>query len=145
MIHIIVGSMLGGTEYVAEACQELLEQKNREVTLHLTPKFSEIPHKNQTWLICTSTHGAGEYPDNFKPFVQALAESDLDLSTTQLVVIGIGDRSYDTFCLAAKNIEKLLVSMGCKTLFPAKLYDMQEELDPEEDAPQWLASIIDQL
>ena len=51
--QIIVGSMLGGTEYVAEACEETLLALNHQVTLHLTPKFEQINSKNQTWLICT--------------------------------------------------------------------------------------------
>lgn len=143
--QIIVGSMLGGSEYVAEACQAEIEANGHATTLHLMPKLADISYDNQTWLICTSTHGAGDYPDNIKEFIIDLEKSDQDLSTTSFIVIGIGDSNYDTFCFAAKNIEKLLISKGCKLLAPAKLYDMQQEIDPEEDAPQWINSFLDQL
>jgi MioC protein len=67
-IQIIVGSMLGGTEYVAEACEEVLLAVNHHVTVHLQPKFSQIPSKNQIWIICSSTHDAGDLPDNIQNF-----------------------------------------------------------------------------
>ena len=38
--QIIVGSMLGGTEYVAEACVEQLNALGHETQLHLTPNFA---------------------------------------------------------------------------------------------------------
>lgn len=143
--QIIVGSMLGGSEYVAEACEEVISSKKHPVTVHLSPNFSNIPSKNQTWLICTSTHGAGEYPDNIKAFAADLENCDQDLSTTSFMVIGIGDSSYDTFCKAAKNIEKTLISKGCIQVSDTKLYDMQEEIDPEEDSQIWLSKQLDQL
>ncbi len=130
--------MLGGTEYVAEACQETLTQLGHEVTLHFSPKLEDIPHENQTWLICTSTHGAGDYPDNLVPFVDQLTASTIDLTTTNYAVIGVGDSSYDTFCFAAKRIDKLLESKGCKNKIPLKTFDMQEEIDPEDEAQTWL-------
>lgn len=143
--QIIVGSMLGASEYVAEACQEQLEQLDHQVELHFSPKLDEIKSKNQTWLICTSTHGAGEYPENLQPFVDQLTASDIDLSTTQFMVIGLGDSSYDTFCYAAKNIISILKSKGCIEIIPLKTFDMQEEEDPEEGSQHWINQHKDQL
>jgi len=143
--QIIVGSMLGGSEYVAEACEGVISSKNYTANVHLSPVFSEIPSENQTWLICTSTHGAGEYPDNIKAFATDLENCDQDLSTTSFAVIGIGDSNYDTFCQAAKNIENTLISKGCIKIIETKLYDMQEEIDPEEDSEIWLSAQLDQL
>lgn len=143
--QIIVGSMLGGTEYVAEACQDTLEENNCQTTLHLIPNLDDIPYENEVWVICTSTHGAGDYPDNIKAFVDDLENSTHDLSTTSFLVIGIGDSNYDTFCQAAKNIEKLLISKGCNKITDTKLYDMVQEIDPEEDAPLWISHQLDQL
>lgn len=144
-IQIIVGSMLGGSEYVAEACQQTLEANGHEVTLHFQPEFTNIAHENQIWLVCTSTHGAGDYPDNIQPFVDQLTASDLDLSTTQHFVIGLGDSNYDTFCLAAKNINNLLISKGCKELLPIKTFDVQEDLDPEDESQLWIEQHLDHL
>jgi len=144
-IQIIVGSMLGGTEYVAEACQEILERNGHQVSLHLTPNFSEIPHKDQFWLVCTSTHGAGDYPDNIQAFAQALEQSKQVTEETSFAVIGVGDSSYDTFCQAAKNIENLLLSKGYNKKIDLLTLDMLQEIDPEEEAQQWIIHNKDQL
>ncbi|MDO6427646.1 flavodoxin domain-containing protein [Thalassotalea sp. 1_MG-2023] len=143
--QIIVGSMLGGTEYVAEACEESLVELGHDVTLHLSPDLSNIATQNQTWLICTSTHGAGDYPDNLLPFIDQLTSTTIDLSSTKYMVIGIGDSNYDTFCLAAKNIDKLIESKGCERLITIKTFDMTLDIDPEEEAQAWLLTNKDQL
>lgn len=137
--------MLGGTEYVAEACEESLIALGHQVTLHLQPEFVQIPRKNQTWLICTSTHGAGDFPDNIKTFIEDLRSYDQILSTTQFLVIGIGDSSYDTFCLAAKNIEKLLISKGCLKKIALRTIDMQQNIDPELEAQEHIIKNKDLL
>ncbi len=143
--QIIVGSMLGGTEYVAEACEETLLALNHQVTLHLSPKFEEINSKNQTWLICTSTHGAGDFPDNIQSFIEDLKKSTVDLSTVKFMIIGIGDSNYDTFCKAAKDIQTLLLTRCCNEIITLKTLDMREEIDPEDLAQQWLTSNSDLL
>lgn len=144
-IQIIVGSMLGGSEYVAEACEEILLSFGHQVKVHLQPNFSDITAENQIWLICTSTHGAGEFPDNIQQFVSDLENCDQDLSSTQLLTIGLGDSSYDTFCYAAKKLNSLLLSKGCKEKAALLTLDMSEDIDPEERSQQWLTEIKDQL
>ncbi|MEI6893673.1 MAG: flavodoxin domain-containing protein [Colwellia sp.] len=154
-IQIIVGSMLGGSEYVAEACEITLKELNHQVDIHLKPDFNTIINntfptnneqkkhtnsaKNPLWLICTSTHGAGEYPDNIKQFISDLSHCDQDLSTVDFLTIGIGDSSYDTFCKAANDISKLLISKICNQIVPIKTLDMSEDIDPEELAQQWIS------
>lgn len=143
--QIIVGSMLGGTEYVAEACEETLNELGHQTLVHLTPSFKEINTKDQHWLICTSTHGAGDYPDNIQEFVSDLTNTDQDLNSIKFLVIGIGDTNYDTFCYAAKNIEKLLISKGCKKITNTLTLDMSEDIDPEDLSQRWITEINDLL
>lgn len=143
--QVIVGSMLGGSEYVAEACEETLTALGHEVELHFQPDLAQINSENQTWLVCTSTHGAGDYPDNIQAFVADLENCDQDLSSVKFLTIGIGDSSYDTFCFAAKNINKLLLSKGCNELLPLITLDMSEDIDPEERSQNWLSENKDHL
>lgn len=143
--QIIVGSMLGGTEYVAEACEEQLKTLGHQTQLYLTPNFEDIDNKNTNWLICTSTHGAGDYPDNIQNFILDLENSTQDLSSINFSVIGIGDRNYDTYCLAAKNINNLLLSKGCNVNLALKLLDMSQDIDPEDLAQQWIKQNKDLL
>ncbi|WP_019028779.1 flavodoxin domain-containing protein [Colwellia piezophila] len=160
-IQIIVGSMLGGTEYVAEACEETLNELDHHVDIHLKPDLksiisntfsSEKEQKNNSnctdnpiWIVCTSTHGAGDYPDNIQQFVSDLSYCEQDLSTVSFLTIGIGDSNYDTYCKAAKDITKLLISKGCTEITPLKTFDMSEDIDPEELAQQWISTNKDLL
>ncbi|TYK65795.1 flavodoxin domain-containing protein [Colwellia echini] len=164
-IQIIVGSMLGGTEYVGEACEETLNELDHNVDIHLKPDLNSIlentflaaedlksgqqnnnnSSNKSLWIICTSTHGAGEYPDNIKQFVSDLTNCDQDLSTVSFLTIGIGDSNYDTFCKAAKDISNLLISKGCNELAPLKTFDMSQDIDPEDLAQQWIRTNKDLL
>lgn len=144
-IQVIVGSMLGGSEYVAEACEETLAGLNHQVTVHLQPNFAQIPNKNQIWLICSSTHGAGDLPDNIQNFVSDLKSCAQDLSSISFLTIGVGDSNYDTFCKAAKDIEKLLITKGCNKLTDIHTLDMSQDIDPEDLAQQWILKISDLL
>ncbi len=160
-IQIIVGSMLGGTEYVAEACEEILNASGHHVKVHLQPDFNTIIsntfskdsqansddnlNEKAIWLICTSTHGAGDYPDNLKQFADDLANCDQDLSTVSFLTIGIGDSNYDTFCKAAQDISNLLISTSCNQLCEIKNFDMSKDIDPEDLAQQWINTKLDLL
>ena len=160
-VQIIVGSMLGGTEYVAEACEETLNKLDHNVDIHLKPDLNTVisntfPTNNEQnnssdlakkpiWIICTSTHGAGDYPDNIKQFVSDLSNCDQDLSTVRFLTIGIGDSSYDTFCKAAVDISNLLISMGCKEITSIKTFDMSEDIDPEDLVQLWISTNKDLL
>jgi MioC protein len=155
-IQIIVGSMLGGTEYVAEACEETLIKLDHNVVVHLNPDLQNIINntffisdtqenddnsiKKPVWIICTSTHGAGDYPDNIKQFVSDLTDCDQDLSTISFLTIGIGDSNYDTFCKAAKELLNLMITKSCIKLLPLKTFDMSEDIDPEELVQQWIST-----
>jgi MioC protein len=143
--QVIVGSMLGGAEYVAEACEETLTALGHQVKLHFQPNFAQILIEKQTWLICTSTHGAGDYPDNIQAFVTDLENSDQDLSSVKFLTIGLGDSNYDTFCHAAKKINKLILSKGCNEILPLITLDMSQDIDPEERSQTWLFENKDHL
>jgi MioC protein len=151
--QIIVGSMLGGTEYVSEACEEQLKTLNHQVSLHLKPHFTSIlddtfaqnSNKKSNWLVCTSTHGAGDFPDNIQAFVSDLKNCEQDLSSINFMIIAIGDSSYDTFCQAGVKISNILKTKGCKELIDIKMLDMSQDIDPEALAQEWLIQIKDLL
>lgn len=128
---IIVGTMLGASEYVAEAIAKSLEKKGSEFTIHLAPSLDEV-NKESIWILCTSTHGAGELPDNIQPFAKSLI--DADLAGVNFYVIGLGDTSYDTFCHGAIEIEAAMKKTGANLLAPAIHIDVLEHPIPEDEA-----------
>ena len=133
--EIIVGSVLGASEYVADALQEVLIKHSHIADIHLAPKLVDLD-KNATWLICTSTHGAGDLPDNIQPFSEQIKSEDL--SNLGCLIVGLGDSSYDTFCQGAMQMERLLIDAGAKLLCPALHIDVLHHPIPEDNAVEWM-------
>lgn len=138
-VQIITGSMLGATEYVAEHIQSLLEQESIPSKLHLQPDISEIPLQG-TWIICSSTHGAGDLPDNIQAFAKALP--DVDLNQVRFIVIALGDSSYDTFCVAGKTLYDLMQRSNASPLAEIFCIDVLEHPIPEDVAGDWFATLL---
>ncbi|WP_371187442.1 flavodoxin domain-containing protein [Thalassotalea maritima] len=143
--QIIVGSMLGNTEYVAEAAQAALEELGHQTVMHFQPDFSAIDKQDQIWLFCTSTHGAGDFPENIEIFIHDLKQSDHNFSDHPFLVIAVGDSNYDTFCMAGKSIYNMMLDKGAKSLSDTFCIDMVEIDDPEAAADQFIRSISDHL
>ncbi|MDN3608634.1 FMN-binding protein MioC [Vibrio ostreicida] len=144
MIQIITGSTLGGAEYVGDHLSDLLVEKGFETQIHNHPSIEEIPAEG-CWLLITSTHGAGEYPDNIQPFIQALQNTPPKMSNVRYAVIAIGDSSYDTFCAAGKHAHELLADIGATAVTDCLTIDILEHDVPEDAAESWLMKHIHQI
>ncbi|MCG7491264.1 MULTISPECIES: FMN-binding protein MioC [Vibrio] len=144
MIQIITGSTLGGAEYVGDHLNDLLVKHGFETCIHNEPVLDEIPAEG-TWLIITSTHGAGDYPDNIQPFIQALQDTPPKMSNVKYAVIAIGDSSYDTFCGAGKHAHTLLEDIGGTPITECLTIDVLSHDVPEDAAETWLTKYINQL
>ena len=94
-ITLISGQHPRGAEYVAEHLAESWKRRVYHRTLH-GPLLEDLSASG-IWLIISSTHGAGDIPDNLSPFYEALQEQKPDLSAVRFGAIGIGSREYDTF------------------------------------------------
>lgn len=141
MIHIITGSTLGGAEYVGDHLSDLLIEKGHTTKIHNQPTLDDI-EADGTWLIITSTHGAGDYPDNIKPFIATLQNTPPRMSNVQFAVIGIGDSSYDTFCAAGKHAHALLEDIGGRAISDCFTIDILQNSVPEDAAEEWLLEHI---
>lgn len=139
---LLVGSVLGASEYVADAIADLLKGRGYKATVLTQPDIDDID-EDSTWFICTSTHGAGELPDNIQAFASQLEGEDL--SEVEAFVIGLGDSSYDTFCFGAMAIEKLLTEGGAKLMAEPLHIDVLHHHIPEDRAVEWFEPILDTL
>ncbi|ECC4044200.1 FMN-binding protein MioC [Salmonella enterica] len=143
-ITLISGSTLGGAEYVAEHLAEKLEAAGFSTeTLH-GPRLEDLSTSG-SWLIISSTHGAGDIPDNLLPFYKDLQSQKTNLSAVRFGAIGIGSRGYDTFCGAIKKIEAELKGAGAKQLGETLKINILEHDIPEDPAEIWLDSWINLL
>ena len=140
-VSIITGSTLGAAEYVGDHIADLLEEMDFTTDIHNQPNLDEIDN-NSLWILVVSTHGAGDYPDNIKPFIQQLQDKNKDTSNVQFAVVAIGDSNYDTFCAAGKSLQKTLIKLGATEKYPLLEIDVTQNSIPEESAELWVKQYI---
>ncbi|WP_394204968.1 FMN-binding protein MioC [Shewanella waksmanii] len=143
-IDLLVGTTLGSAEYVADELAEQLAQLGHGTQVHLNPDLADLDPKN-LWLIVSSTHGAGELPDNIQPFLKAIMLHSPDLSQTKFALCAIGDSSYDTFCQGPELLINELIRCGAKEFVDKIQIDVQYDPVPEDPAQAWLATWQDSL
>ncbi|BEO58881.1 FMN-binding protein MioC [Serratia marcescens] len=143
-ITLISGSTLGSAEYVAEHLAEKLEDAGFSTEMLHGPELDELS-LNGRWLVVSSTHGAGELPDNLQPLLEQIAEQQPDLSEVQFGAVGLGSSEYDTFCGAIKQIDDLLIARGAKRIGDRLEIDVTEHEIPEDPAEEWVKTWINLL
>lgn len=143
-ICIITGSTLGGAEYVADHLNDVLTEQGYQVELFNQAELADIQHQTSL-LVVTSTHGAGELPENIQPLFQQLSESNLDLSQMKFGVVGLGSSDYDTFCNAVNLVEQGLTAKGATQVCESLRIDVVNNFDHDGSAEEWLPSFTSNL
>ena len=141
-ISIVVGSVLGASEYVADAVEELLTSRGHNIEKHYQPNINEVD-LNKLLMVVTSTHGAGDLPDNIQEFADDLARENLQ--HLKAVIIGLGDSSYDTFCQGSATMSEIIEEAGGQLIIPVLQIDVLNHPIPEDFAVEWLTTNIEKL
>ena len=92
----------------------------------LTPEY--LQRCTQVILI-VSTYGDGEPPDHALRFYQQLRHSQLDLSTVNYWLLGLGDRQYPDFCRFAERLDQQLQRLAANPQAPLHTLDCLSETD----------------
>ena len=143
-ITLISGSTLGSAEYVAEHLAEKLEEAGYSTEIQHGPLIEDLQAEG-IWLVISSTHGAGDIPDNLLPFYEALQEKQADLSAVRFGAVGIGSREYDTFCGAIDKIDSALKACGAQQIGETLKINVLEHVIPEDPSEIWVGSWKDLL
>lgn len=139
-ILIIVGTQSGNAAMVADVLQDRLKKKCFDVAL-LAEDTSELNDVSlgQIVLVCCSTHGDGELPDNLRPLYENMLHSKPDLTGLLYGVVALGDCTYaDTYCYGGKVMDELLESLGAKKIGTRMEIDASTQPFPDEAAAAWL-------
>jgi MioC protein len=97
------------------------------------------------FLICSSTYGNGDVPDNAQAFFASLESVRPNLSAVTYGVIGLGDRTYkDTFCQGGVRFDELLTQLGARRAGDILKHDASSGTLPEEVAAQWVVPWVEQ-
>ncbi|MGG5799296.1 FMN-binding protein MioC [Edwardsiella tarda] len=137
-ITVISGSTLGNAEYVAEHLADKLLAQGHEVQVLHGPELDEVPQQG-IWLVVTSTHGAGELPDNLQPLFEQIETKQPDLTGIHFGAVGIGSSEYDTFCGGIAIVDRILIAFGAQRIGEVIKIDIKQHDVPEDPAEEWLA------
>ncbi|KLN46526.1 FMN-binding protein MioC [Providencia rettgeri] len=136
-VTLISGSTMGSAEYVAEHMAEILEELGYETEIQHGPELDDLTLEG-IWLVVSSSHGAGDLPENIQPLFDAIEENSPDLSQVKFGAVGIGSSEYDTFCGAIHKLDTLLSEKGAKRIGECFEIDIQKHEIPEDPAGEWV-------
>ncbi|HWM45201.1 MAG TPA: flavodoxin domain-containing protein [Burkholderiales bacterium] len=146
-ITILVGTMTGTAQLCAQEMELALDDGETEVkTLMMDGLDSSVFSKDSVFLVCTSTYGQGDVPDNAKALYEHLQQARPDLSHVRYGIFGLGDRTYaETFNFGGKRFDDLLTGLGARRIGERHTHDASSGILPEETAlewcQQWLAKV----
>lgn len=141
-ITILVGTVNGNAQSVAEALQfcaddigatiDVLPMDGLDITVFDTPG---------TFIICTSTTGAGDVPGNAVGLLSSLDAQAKYLGHVRYGLVALGDSSYgDSFLGGGKQFDAKLQDLGARKMGEICVLDAMETMTPEDDAVAWLQS-----
>ncbi len=138
-LKILVGTMTSTADYVAQAiqmdCAELVD--DIEVQLMDGLQIDALT-EDALYLICTSTYGSGDVPDNARMLYDSLDSQPRDLSALRYGVIALGDRTYmQTFAFGGKKFDERLQGLGAQRVGEVWCHDASEGTMPETEGAAW--------
>jgi MioC protein len=138
-INILVGTMTGTAQLCAQEMELALDDGDLKVeTLLMDTLDSSVFAREGVFLVCTSTYGQGDVPDNAKALYEDLKEKRPDLSRVRYGVFGLGDRTYaETFNFGGKKFDELLAELGAERVGERHMHDASSGILPEETALEW--------
>ena len=142
-LKILVGTMTSTSDYVAQSiqmdCADLVSDIEIELMDNLDISVFEADKaKNAIYLICTSTYGAGDVPDNARQLYESMASQPQFLGHVRYGVIALGDRTYmQTFCFGGKKFDERLQDLGAQRIGDIWCHDASSGTMPETEGTEW--------
>lgn len=138
-LKILVGTMTNTAEYVAQAiemdCADLVD----EIEIAMMDGLDiTVFDEDAIYLICTSTYGSGDVPDNARALYDSLDASPKYLGNVKYGVIALGDRTYaQTFAFGGKLFDERLQGLGAQRIGEVFIHDASSGTMPEELGTAW--------
>jgi MioC protein len=139
-LTILIGTMTGTAQLVAQELELRLDDGDTTARAVLMDNLdSSVFMSGGLFLICSSTYGQGDVPDNAKSLYESLLTQRPDLATVRYGVIALGDRTYaETFCNGGRRFDQILSELGAKRIGDILLHDASAGTMPEEVAAEWI-------
>ena len=138
-INILVGTMTGTAQLCAQEMELALDDgETRVATLMMDGLDAGVFAREGVFLVCTSTYGQGDVPDNARALYEDLKAKRPNLAGVRYGVFGLGDRTYaETFNFGGKRFDELLAALGAERVGERHMHDASSGVLPEETALDW--------
>jgi MioC protein len=138
-IHILIGTMTGTAQLCAQEMELALGDDETQIEAILMDGLdASVFERDGAFLICTSTYGQGDVPDNARALYEDLQKKRPDLSKVRYGVFGLGDRTYaETFNYGGKRFDDMLTELGATRIGERYQHDASSGVLPEETAVEW--------
>lgn len=132
--------MSGTSTYVADEMADALKAKGiKAFVVQMEKAELRMFDTRKVFIICSSSHGAGDIPDNGVAFFESLERERPDLGDVRYGTVGIGDMTYSaSFCGGSAQFDRILAELGANRLVQRLEHDRQAGGLPEDDALEWL-------
>lgn len=139
MVTILVGSITGTATIVADEVEGVLRELGHEVrVVPMDGLSADVFDSGGVYLICTSTYGKGNVPDNAAHLYASLVDARPDLFHVTYGVIALGDSRYaKTFCNGGRRFDGILAELGARRIGDVMFHDASSGSLAEEDAAEW--------
>ena len=131
--------MTGTAQLVAQELQLTWEDHDTHVVvLPMDGLDPGVFSREGVFLVCTSTYGQGDVPDNARRLYDALCRDRPDLAQVRYGLFGLGDRTYtETFNFGGKRFDEVLTALGAKRIGERVRHDASSGVMPEDLALEW--------
>ncbi len=145
-VTILVGTMTNTAQLVAQEIELSVDDEDTRVhVVYMDGLDASAVKPGNLYLICSSTYGQGDVPDNARDFYESLGATRPDLSGVHYGVIALGDRTYlQTFCFGGKKFDALFSDLGAQRIGEVCLHDASAGTMPEEVCVEWAQQWIEQ-
>jgi flavodoxin len=145
-IQILIGSIYGGAEQVADVAAEKLREGGHQVTLNTYARPQDLVRdSNEILLLCHSNTGSGELPDNIHPIYLHLTRDYPRMAGKRYGVINLGDSSYSTFNDAGRMLDAAFADLGAIRIGEPLVLDACSGDSPEALTLAWVNAWAQQL
>ena len=150
-LKILVGTMTSTADYVAQAIQMDCADLVPDIQVQLMDGldisvFDPVAGEDAVYLICTSTYGQGDVPDNARALYDALDSQPKFLGHVRYGVIALGDRTYlQTFAFGGKKFDERLQGLGAQRIGEVWIHDASSGTLPETEGAEWCRQWLTQV